>query len=81
MAYIELSVTTQGSQFAVRVKNNFNGEVAVENGRPISAKKDGGFGLRSIQTLINRLEGHTLFEWDKESFTSYVLLPGVITPQ
>lgn len=71
---IELSIKTQGSHLAVMVRNSYCGMITEENGQPVSAKKDGGFGLRSIQTVSARYDGHMLTEWGDETFTAYVLL-------
>lgn len=71
---IELSIKTQGSHLAVMVKNSYNGVMNEENGQPASAKKDGGYGLRSIGAVIARYDGHMLTEWDDDTFTAYVLL-------
>ncbi|MCL1910951.1 MAG: GHKL domain-containing protein [Leptospirales bacterium] len=73
-AKIELQVKTQGTHLAVMVKNTFNGIVNEENGQPVSKKKDGGLGLRSVRTVAARYDGHTLFEWDNDTFTVYVML-------
>ena len=71
---VELSIKTQGVHLAVMVRNSYNGVVTEENGFPVSAKKDGGFGLRSIQSVSARYDGHLLTEWDSDMFTAYVLL-------
>jgi hypothetical protein len=71
---IALVVKIQGSYLAVMASNNFSGVITAENGQPVSAKKNGGFGLRSIRAVTARYEGHTLFEWDAGIFTAYVML-------
>jgi signal transduction histidine kinase len=71
---IELEVKTQGKLLAVMISNNFSGEIAVENNQPVSTKKNGGFGLRSIRTIAARYDGQTLTEWNAGTFTAYVML-------
>jgi sensor histidine kinase regulating citrate/malate metabolism len=75
---IELSVQTQGSQFGVMVSNSFNGAVKVKNKMPVSIKEGGGFGLQSVQALAARYGGHTLFEWNNDTFIAYVMLQDIV---
>lgn len=71
---VELSIKTQGSHLAVMVRNSYNGVLREVNGQPVSVKKDGGYGLRSIGAVSTRYDGHMLTEWDVDTFTAYVLL-------
>ena len=71
---IELVAKTQGAQLALMVKNSFNGEAIEKDGLPVSVKKDGGFGLRSVRAITDRYDGHILTEWDKDTFTVYVMV-------
>jgi hypothetical protein len=72
---IELVARTQeDSLFTVMVKNRYNGELSVTEGTPVSTKKDGGFGLRSVRAVSDRYEGHMLTEWDRDMFSVYVML-------
>jgi sensor histidine kinase regulating citrate/malate metabolism len=71
---ISLVVKIQGMYLAVMVSNNYSGIITAENNQPISTKKNGGFGLRSVRTVTARYEGHTLFEWDAHTFTAYMML-------
>jgi len=71
---VELMIKTQGSHLAVIVRNSFGGVIIENGGLPVSEKKDGGFGLRSIQAAAARYDGHILTEWDSDMFTAYVLL-------
>jgi len=71
---IELVINTQGSHLAIMVKNRFDGAVLQDNSRPVTMKKDGGLGLRSVQAVAARYGGELMTEWDIETFTAYVLL-------
>lgn len=73
-AKIGLLIKTQGKHLAVMVKNNFNGIIAEDNGLPISVKKYGGFGLRSIAAVASRYDGNIFTEWNADTFTAYVML-------
>lgn len=71
---IKLIINTQGAHLAIMVKNNFIGEIAHCDGFPASAKKDGGFGLRSVQAVAARNGGELMTEWDDATFSAYVLM-------
>jgi sensor histidine kinase regulating citrate/malate metabolism len=72
---IELVARTQeDSLFTIMVKNKYNGELTLTEGNPVSTKKDGGFGLRSVRAVSDRYEGHMLTEWDGDVFAVYVML-------
>jgi hypothetical protein len=71
---IELVVKTDDFKLAVMAKNSFDGTVKERQGKLASTKKDGGLGLPGIQAIVNNHDGHTLTEWDKGTFTSYVML-------
>ncbi|MDR0442057.1 MAG: ATP-binding protein, partial [Treponema sp.] len=71
---IELVVQTQGTHLAIMVKNNYSGELTLADGKPVSAKKDSGFGLRSVRAVAARYDGEVITEWDKETFKTYVML-------
>jgi hypothetical protein len=74
---IKLEIKTGDSMLAVMVKNSFNGVVNEKNGKLASTKKDGGLGLPGIQAIANNHDGHTLTEWDKNTFAAYVMLNAV----
>ena len=71
---IELAAKTQGAYLAIMVKNDFTGTITQTNGQPISTKKSGGLGLRSVRAVAARYDGHMLTEWDTDTFTAYVML-------
>jgi sensor histidine kinase regulating citrate/malate metabolism len=55
-------------------KNSFV-EPITENGNfPVSSKKNGGLGLRSVQAVATRYGGDLMTEWEEKTFTAYVLL-------
>jgi len=72
--YIELKANYKHQQFAVTVKNSFDGTVLSDDGQPVSGKKDGGFGLRSVQAVVERYGGKLITEWDGNTFTAYVII-------
>ena len=70
--YIEIWLKPLGEQLAIMVRNSFDGKVIQSNGRLISTKKDGGYGLGSVEAVVARYEGELTTEWDGDTFTSGV---------
>jgi hypothetical protein len=71
---IELTIKSDDSKLAIKVKNSFNGIINEKNGKLASTKKKGGLGLPGIQVIVDNHDGHTLTEWSKNSFTAYAML-------
>ena len=72
---IELVVKRQGEQLAIMVRNTFDGKVVKDGEQLVSTKKDGGggFGLRSVEAVVDH-SGETFFtEYDDKWFNVYVL--------
>ena len=70
--FIELLLKPLGEQLALMVRNSFNGMVINGGGRPVSKKKDGGLGLKSIEVVTARYDGELTTEWDGDTFTAGV---------
>lgn len=71
---LKMMVSTKGIHLAIMVKNSFNGRLEPGDILPLSSKKDGGLGLKSVQAIAARYDGELITQWDEEIFTAYVLL-------
>jgi sensor histidine kinase regulating citrate/malate metabolism len=71
---IELRIKLQGDSLGITVKNSFNGDVTVKDGAFVSRKENGGSGIKSIQSILNRYGGDFVPKWDKEFFTVFVVV-------
>ncbi len=72
---IELLVNkTEANQLAIICKNTYNGEIELINQQLSSKKTNGGFGIRSVQAVIQQYAGEFLTEWDETTFSVYILL-------
>lgn len=69
---IELAAQSIPAQLLLMVRNNFSGTVCHDEGKPLSSKPNGGFGLRSVKEVAVRYGGDLLTEWDGGTFTAYV---------
>ena len=66
---IELWVKPLGQQLAIMVRNSFDGNVIHSDDRLLSTKKDGGYGLGSVEAVVKRYEGELTPEWGGGMFT------------
>lgn len=69
---IQLLLKPVGGEFALRVRNNFDGKVLEDEGRLKSIKKDGGLGLKSVEAVAVRYGGELITDWTDDTFTAYV---------
>lgn len=63
------------NKLLMEIKNPYSGEIAMENGIPVSAREGHGYGCRSIHTIAQRLHGLCTFEPQQGLFTLRVVLP------
>ena len=63
----------------IEVINPYTGELAMQNGRPVSSRLGHGYGCRSIQTIAARSGGLCEFRAENGVFCLQIVLP-VVTP-
>lgn len=52
------------------IKNTFNGNVKLENGKFLSTKEQGsGIGIESVKYVVNKYKGAIEFKSDEETFS------------
>ena len=68
--YIEIRLKPLGEQLALIVSNSFDGKLGNGAGRLESAKKDGGYGLKSVEAVAVRYDGELTLEWNADTFTA-----------
>lgn len=59
----------------IQLKNNYEGQVAMENGQPQGNRDGHGFGVKSIKMIAERYSGYCSFEAQDGIFTLKVVLP------
>ncbi|MBP5216806.1 MAG: sensor histidine kinase [Bacilli bacterium] len=75
---ISITIDEQGGLLFIQLENYFEGEIRFFAGFPISTKKDGvnhGYGLRSIQYLAKKYDGHMRVSAKNGVFTMRVIIP------
>ncbi len=75
---IELAIQHAGKQLIIKAANSYKGDRRFDesgddaNALPLSTKKDGGLGLRSVKAVAEKHCGELMIQCDKETFTAYV---------
>ena len=69
---IELWVKPLGEQLAIMTRNSCDGAITDDSGKLVSAKENGGLGLKSLEAVAARYDGELTAEWDKDTFTTAV---------
>lgn len=75
---IQIAAYTEGSLLLIRVRNYFEGELAMKDGLPLSTKGDRdnhGFGLKSIRATAEKYGGTASVQTDGHYYTLQILIP------
>ena len=72
--YIELRMHRHDDNFGFMAENSFDGILNQNDDKLLSAKKDGGFGINSIISIISRHNGEYTPVWDEEKFKAFVII-------
>ena len=73
---IGLQIKSQGNTVYINIKNNFEGEIELSHGLPKSKKKNPiyhGFGLRSIQMIVDKYKGNMNFTFNNNIFNVTII--------
>lgn len=77
--YINVIMGVKRSTFVVVVENCFNGVLRIDgSGNLVSTKSDSykhGYGMRSINRIVDKYEGNVLIEHEKETFKIIITIP------
>jgi len=77
--FISLSLLVKGKNLTISISNSFNGEIKKEGERYFTSK-DGAFhgiGIRHVDSIVDKYQGHVLREYGDWVFNTYVMLPMV----
>lgn len=73
--FITISADTTQNQLFLEVKNSVKDEVRFTDGLPVSTKKDGGIGSRSIMRIVREHSGMCRFKQEGNEFIVQIVLP------
>lgn len=80
--FIDLKLHFENNQLKLKVSNPFDGTVKKQGDRILSRKEDKemhGYGLTSIQRIVDKYQGFKQIEYTDEVFTMTMILNEVIT--
>ena len=75
--FITLSMFVKGKNLALSILNSYDGEIKREGTRFVTVKKERfhGIGIRYVDTLVNKYQGHVLREYKEGVFKTHIMLP------
>jgi sensor histidine kinase regulating citrate/malate metabolism len=59
----------------IELQNTASGEVEIRNNMPISTKKNGGTGTKSVLYVVERYHGMLNFRQNGDTFITQIVLP------
>ncbi|MEA4825426.1 MAG: ATP-binding protein [Clostridium sp.] len=74
--FVSIEAKTMKGNLLIRIKNSYNGEMKIDNGRYISSKggNSHGFGIQNIKNVIESYKGFIKIEHNEELFTLIVAI-------
>lgn len=72
---VSLYCGVQFNKLLIEIKNNYIGEIIMQDGLPVSAQEGHGYGCKSIRTIAERHRGLCTFEAENGNFILRVILP------
>ncbi len=71
--HIDLSMRSRDDHYGIKVENSYDGVLKNEGKILHSTKKDGGLGIKSIQTVVASHNGEYIPVWDEKKFSAFVV--------
>lgn len=75
--YIDINIEYKKGHLIINIENSFDGIVIEKDGTIISShsdKKNHGFGLESVKTVLEKYNGSIKFEYDENKFSTILLM-------
>jgi len=72
---VRISCQTHKGNLLIFIENSFTGKLAMENGLPQSCREGHGFGVKSMDMIVEKYNGYCSFEAKGEIFTMRIVLP------
>jgi hypothetical protein len=71
---IKLQTQNKPPRLLIMVQNSFDGTVQRKGMTIVSAKADGGYGLRSVREVLASCGGDLYTEWNENAFSAFVAI-------
>jgi signal transduction histidine kinase len=72
--YIDISMRPREFQYGIKVENSYDGVLSHEGKTLFSTKQDGGWGIKSIESIARQHNGEYVPVWDEKKFSAVVVL-------
>ncbi len=72
---VRISCQTHKGNLLIFIENSFTGKVVMENGLPQSLREGHGFGVKSIDMIVEKYRGYCSFDVKDEIFIMRIVLP------
>jgi len=72
---VRLNCHLHKGHLLILLENNYQGNVTMENGLPQSRRSGQGFGIRSMNMIVEKYNGYCSFEAQDRIFTLKIVLP------
>ncbi|MDR0382192.1 MAG: GHKL domain-containing protein [Oscillospiraceae bacterium] len=75
--FISFSLLMKGKNLLLSIKNSFDGEVKKigESYLTLKDKRFHGIGIQYVNSIVEKYQGHILYEYDDNVFETHVILP------
>lgn len=73
--WVSCTCAVRAGKLLIEVRNPYKGAVTMQDGLPVSDRKEHGYGCRSIQTIAEQNHGLCEFKAENGVFTLRVVLP------
>ena len=73
--WVEFYCETKQNKLLIQIKNPYAGQITMQDGLPVSAKRGHGYGCRSIQAIAQRNGGLCSFKAENGLFTLRMAFP------
>jgi two-component system sensor histidine kinase AgrC len=72
---VRISCHIHKGNLLILIENNYEGKVTMENGLPQSSHEGHGFGVKSMDMIVEKYNGYCSFEAQDGIFTMKIVLP------
>jgi signal transduction histidine kinase len=73
--FITFTAEVEDDVLKIELKNTVIGEVGIKNNLPVSTKKNGGTGTKSVLHIVENYHGMLNFRQEEDTFITQIILP------
>lgn len=73
--FITFTAEVDEDSLKIELKNSVSGKVEIRNNLPVSTKKNGGLGTKSVLHIVESYHGMLNFSQEGDTFITQIVLP------